>query len=115
MTSFLPKTIHQELRLSLAGFTWLILAEKEHVETDAGGTLILQSPFPLEHGVLVLGLSLLHIEGREGSGLEWRLEGGGEEGRRGGGWWERVCRGSSGTYTIGASGLLLTRPFVFLT
>ena len=63
MTSFLPKTIHQEVRLSLVGFTWLILAEKEHVETDAGGTLILQSPLPLEQGVLVLGLRLLHIEG----------------------------------------------------
>lgn len=63
MTSFLLKTIHQEVCLSLAVFTWLILAEKEHVKTNARSTLVLQSPLFLEHGVLVLGPRLLHING----------------------------------------------------
>ena len=62
MTPFLLEAVHQEVHMSLTGLTRLVLAEIEHVETDAGGTLILQSPLSLEPGIFDLDLRLLHLE-----------------------------------------------------
>jgi hypothetical protein len=73
MTSFLLEAVHQEVRVFLIGLTCLVLAEVEHVETDACSTLILQSPLPLEPRIFDLGLRLLHAKGLVG---KWNKMGG---------------------------------------
>jgi hypothetical protein len=79
MTSFLLEAAHQEVHKLLTRLTHLVLVETENPETDACGTLILQSPLTLEPGVFDLSSRLLHIEGLVG---KWNEMGGGREGGR---------------------------------